>query len=57
MHKDYEILKIQDIIRYKQSKVIHSLLTGVKKLQTVLDQLMIPIKNFHSRNTILQNVV
>ena len=51
MHKDYEILKIQDIIQYKQSKIIHSLLTGDKKLPTVLNKLIIPIKNFHPHNT------
>ena len=31
MHIDYGILKIQDVVHYKQSKIIHSLLTGAKK--------------------------
>ena len=57
MHKDYEILKIQDIIQYKQSKIIHSLLTGDKKLPTVLNKLIIPIKNFHPHNTRRQMAV
>ena len=31
MHKSYGILKIQDIVQYKQGKLIHSLLTEDKK--------------------------
>ena len=45
MHKSYGILKIQNIVQYKQSKVIHSPLSDDKKLPTVLKNLIIPEKN------------
>ena len=57
MHKDYGILKIQDIIEYKQSKLIHSLLTGAKRLPKVLKKLIVPVKNIHSHNTRHQNAI
>ena len=53
----FACLKIQDIIQYKQSKIIHSLLTGATKLPKVLNKLIIPIKNFHHHNTRRQNLV
>ena len=46
MHKSYGILKIQDIVQYKQSKLIHSLLTEDKKLPAVLKKLIVPEKIF-----------
>ena len=57
MHKEYGILKIQDVIEYKQSKIIHSLLTGAKKLPTVLKKLIVPVKNIHTHNTRHQNLI
>ena len=57
MHKSYGILKIQDMIQYKQSKIIHSLLTGAKQLPPVLKKLIVPVKNIHSHNTRHQNLV
>ena len=57
MHKSYGILKIQDIIQYKQSKIIHSLLTGAKKLPAVLKKLIVPFKNLHKHNTRNQNTI
>ena len=57
MHKSYGILKIQDIIQYKQSKIIHSLLTGAKKLPAVLKRLIVPMNNLHKHNTRKQNTI
>ena len=57
MHKSYGILKLQDMIQYKQSKIIHSLLTGAKKLPSVLKKLIVPLKNIHSHNTRNKNLV
>ena len=57
MHKSYGILKIQDIIQYKQSKIIHSLLTGDKKLPAVLKRLIVPMNNLHKHNTRKQNTI
>ena len=57
MNKSYEILKIQDVIQYKQSKIIHSLLTGAKKLPTVLKKLIVPVANIHNHKTRQRNLV
>ena len=57
MHKSYGILKLQDIIQDKQSKIIHSLLTGAKKLPSVLKKLIVPLKNIHLHNTRNKNLV
>ena len=57
MHKEYGILKINDVIEYKQSKIIHSLLTGATKLPAILKKLIIPAKLIHSHNTRNQNSV
>ena len=57
MHKDYEILKIQDIVQYKQSKIIHSLLTGAKRLPIVLKNLVVPVKSIHQYSTRHKNSV
>ena len=57
MHKDYGILKIQDVVHYKQSKIIHSLLTGAKKLPTVLKKVIVPVKSLHQYTTRQQNSV
>ena len=57
MHKDYEILKVQDVVQYKQSKIIHSLLTGAKRLPIVLKKLIVPTKSIHQYTTRLQNSV
>ena len=57
MHKSYGILKIQDVIQYKQSKIIHSLLTGAKKLPTVLKKLIVPVANIHNHKTRQRNPV
>ena len=57
MFKSYGILKLQDAIQYKQSKIIHSLLTGAKKLPPVLKKLIVPLKNIHSHNTRKKNWV
>ena len=48
---------LQDIIQYKQSKIVRSLLTGAKKLPPVLKKLIVPLKNIHSHNTRNKNLV
>ena len=45
------------MIQYKQSKIIHSLLTGAKKLPPVLKKLIVPLTNIHSHNTRKKNLV
>ena len=57
MHRDYEILKIQDIVEYKQNKIIHSLLTGAKRLPVVLKKLIVPAKSIHQYRTRRNNSV
>lgn len=57
MHRDYDILKIQDNIQYKQSKIIHYLRTGGTKLPKVLNKLIISIENFDHHNTRRQDLV
>ena len=57
MHRDYEILKIQDMVQYKQSKIIHSLLTGATRLPPVLNKLIVPGKSTHQYATRRQNSV
>ena len=57
MHKSYGILKIPDIVQYKQSKIIHSLLTEDKKLPAVLKKLIVPTKNIHTHNTRHQRII
>ena len=42
-------LKIQDMIQYKQSKIIHCPVTGAKRLPSVLKKL-VPVKNIHPHN-------
>ena len=44
MHKVFKILKINDVIEYKLSKFIHSLLKGTPSLPEVLLKLIIPTK-------------
>ena len=51
MHKQFKILKINDIIEYKLSKLIHSLLKGTPRLPEVLHKLIIPTDRIHTRNT------
>ena len=51
MHNEYAILKVHDIVQYKQFKIIHSLLTGDKHLPTVMNKLIVPIKNIHTHKT------
>ena len=57
MHKSYGILKLQEMIQYQQSKIIHFLLTGAKKLPPVLKKLIVPLTNIHSHNTRKKNLV
>ena len=57
MHRDYEILKIQDMVQYKQSKIIHSLLTGATRLPPVLNKLIVPGKSTYKYATRKQNSV
>ena len=52
MHKDFQILKVADVVEYKLSKLIHSLITGSPKLPESLQNLIIPINTTHKRNTI-----
>ena len=42
---------------YHKSKIIHSLLTGAKKLPAVLKKLIVPINNLHKHNTRKQNTI
>ena len=51
MHKDFQILKVPDIVEYKLSKLIHSLLTGTPKLPETLDKLIVKMNSVHTRNT------
>ena len=57
MHKEYAILKVKDMIEYKQCKIIHSLLTGAAKLPKVLKKVIVPVKNIHTHNTRHQNLI
>ena len=51
MHKEFQILKVPDIIEYKLSKLIHSLLKDSPRLPEVLHKLIIPTERIHTRNT------
>ena len=51
MHQEFQILKVADIVEYKLSKLIHSLLNGSPKLLAVLNKLIIPMHSIHHRNT------
>ena len=51
MHKEFQILKVADIVEYKISKIIHSLLTSSPKLPDVLQKLIVPTNTIHNRNT------
>ena len=51
MHKDFQILKVADVVEYKLSKLIHSLITGSPKLPEPLQNLIIPINTIHRQNT------
>ena len=48
---NYQILKVPDIVEYKLSKLIHSLLTGTPKLPETLDKLIVKMNSVHTRNT------
>ena len=50
MHKEFQILKVSDIVEYKLSKLIHSLLTGTPKLPETLDKLIFKMVSIHTRN-------
>ena len=41
MHKECQILKVSDIVKYKLSKLINSLLSGNPKLPETLDKLIV----------------
>ena len=51
MHKEFQILKVNDIVEYKLSKLMHSLLTGTPKLPETLDKLIVRMNSIHTRNT------
>ena len=51
MHKEFQILKVSDIVEYKLSKLIHSLLTGTPKLPETLDKLIVKMDTIHTRTT------
>ena len=51
MHKEYQILKVPDVVEYKLSKLIHSLISGSPKLPEPLQSRIIPMQSVHSRNT------
>ena len=51
MHKEFQILKVSDIVEYKLSKLIHSLLTGTPKLPETLDKLIVKMDSIHTRTT------
>ena len=57
LHKNFSILKVNDMVHYKQSKIIHSLLTGAQKLQTVMKKLIVPTKRVHQHQTRHRNPV
>ena len=46
-HKELQILKVPDIIEYKLSKLIHSLLKDSHRLPEVLHKLIIPTESIH----------
>ena len=50
-HKELQILKVPDVIEYKLSKLIHSLLKDFSRLPEVLHKLIIPTKSIHTRKT------
>ena len=51
MHKEFQILKVSDIIEYKLSKLIHLLLKDSPRLSKVLHKLIFPTDTIHNRNT------
>ena len=51
MHKECQIHKVNDVLEYKLSKLIHSLLRCICRLPEVLHKLIIPTYMIHNRNT------
>ena len=45
------------MVHYKQSKIIHSLLTGAQRLPTVMKKLIVPTKKVHQHQTRQKNPV
>ena len=44
------------MVHYKQSKIIHSLLTGAQRLPTVMKKLIVPTKKVHQHQTRQKNL-
>ena len=57
MHKSYGFLKTQDIVQYKQTKLIHSPLTEDEKLPAVLKKLIVLANNFHNYEITHQKMI
>ena len=57
MHKEFQILKVADIVEYKLSKLIHSLVTGSPKLPETLSKLIVPTNKIHTQNTRHRNQI
>ena len=51
IHKEFQIQKVSDIVEYKLSKLIHSLLTGTPKLPETLDKRIFKLDSIHTRTT------
>ena len=51
MHKEFQILKVPDMVEYKLSKLIHFLLTGTPKLPETLNKRIARMDSVHTRNT------
>ena len=57
LHTNFSILKVSDMVHYKQSKIIHSLLTGAQRLPNVMKKLIVPTKKVHQHQTRQKNPV
>ena len=51
LHTNFSILKVSDMVHYKQSKIIHFLLTGAKGLPNIMKKLIVPTKKVHQHQT------
>ena len=51
MNKEFQILKVTDIVEYKLSRLIHSLLTGTPTLPETLNKLIVKMDSIHTLTT------
>ena len=51
MHKEFQILRVTEVIEYKLSQLIHFPLKGTPSLPEVIHKLIIPTDIIYTRNT------